>query len=60
MITVPVRELTPPPDMIDGVGAEYLVAVCLYNGELYMVLNIDALLRPADLRRPGLVPEERH
>ena len=60
VITVPVRELTPPPDMIDGVGAEYLVAVCLYNGELYMVLNIDALLRPADLYRPGFVPEESH
>jgi len=58
VITVPVRDLMPPPDMIDGVGAEYLVAVCLYNGELYMVLNIDALLKPADLHRPGLVTEE--
>lgn len=53
VITVPVRDLTPPPDMVDGVGSEYLVAVCLHNGELYMVLNIDTLVGYADAGRTG-------
>lgn len=43
VVTVPVRDLTPPPDMIEGVGAEFLIAVCLCNERLYLVLDIDSL-----------------
>lgn len=53
VIAVPVRDLTPPPDMVDGVGHEYLVAVCLHNGELYLVLNIDTLFGYTDPGRSG-------
>jgi len=50
VITVPVRDLTAPPDMLEGVGVEYLVAVCLSNDRMYMVLNIDSLF--GSLERP--------
>lgn len=58
VITVPVRDLAPVADMVEGVGTEYLVAVCLNNGELYMILNIDALFRSADQHRSGMAAEE--
>lgn len=48
VITVAVRDLTPPPDMVAGVGAEYLVAVCLWNERMYMVLHIDQLFTATD------------
>jgi len=43
VVTVPVRDLMPPPDMVEGVGVEYLLAVCLCNQRLYLVLDIDTL-----------------
>lgn len=48
VITVPVKDLAPPPNLVDGVGAEYLIAVCLCNEQMYMVLNIDALVTATD------------
>jgi len=58
VVTVPVRDLTPPPDMVEGVGAEYLVAVCLCNEQLYLVLDIDALFAPTGRHKQGLVQED--
>ena len=56
VVTVPVRHLTPPPDMVEGIGAEFLIAVCLCNERLYLVLDIDTLFapsgRPPRRRRP--------
>lgn len=43
VITVAVEELIPPPDLVEGVGGEYLIAVCLANDRLYLLLDIDAL-----------------
>ena len=43
VLTVQVKDIVPPPDMVEGVGAECLVGVCLSNETLYMILNIDAL-----------------
>lgn len=43
VITVPVKDLAPPPDMLEGVGTEYLIAVCLSNDRMYLILNIDSL-----------------
>lgn len=48
VITVPVKGLSPPPDIVEGVGAEYLIAVCLCNERMYMVLDIDALVTAVD------------
>ncbi len=50
VITVPAREIKPPPDIAGGVGAEYLLGVCLSADRVFMLLDIDALLGPADYR----------
>ncbi|SJZ96918.1 purine-binding chemotaxis protein CheW [Trichlorobacter thiogenes] len=57
VVTVPVRDLTPPPDMVEGVGAEFLIAVCLCNERLYLVLDIDTLFTPSGRYRQGLMQE---
>jgi purine-binding chemotaxis protein CheW len=43
--TVPVKDLRPPPHFAQGVGREYLIAVCLVNGSLVMLLNLDSILQ---------------
>lgn len=43
VINVAVKDIKPAPDMIEGVGAEFLIGVCLDNNQLYMILNIDSL-----------------
>ncbi len=58
VITVPVRDLTSPPDMVEGVGAEYLVAVCLCNQRLYLVLDIDMLFMQSGQHHQGLIQED--
>jgi len=50
VLTIQIKDIVPPPDMVDGVGSEYLVGVCLSNETLYMILNIDALFTPAEHR----------
>ena len=44
MITIPLRELKPPPRGVRIVGAEYMVGLCLVREVPVMLLNIDALL----------------
>ncbi len=58
VVTIPVRDLAPPPDMVEGVGTEYLIAVCLCNQRLYLVLDIDRLFTPSGQHAHGLVQEE--
>ncbi len=58
VITVPVKELNPPYNMVEGVGAEYLLAVCLCNQRLYLVLDIDMLFVQSGQYHPGLVQED--
>ncbi len=43
--TVPVSDLRPPPQFAHGVGREYLIAVCLIEGSLVMLLNLDSILQ---------------
>lgn len=50
VITIAAREITPPPDVVEGVGAEYLLGVCLSEERVFMLLDIDTLLGPADCR----------
>lgn len=50
VLTVPVRDIVPPPEMADGIGGEYLVGVCLSEGIMYLILDIDALFTPAERR----------
>ena len=50
VISVPAKEIMPPPDIADGIGAEFLLGVCLYGDRVFMLLDIDSLLGPAEYR----------
>lgn len=56
VISIQAKDISPPPDMVDGVGAEYLVGVCLCNENLYMILNIDTLFIPAACKELWMLP----
>lgn len=50
VITVAAGDIKPPPDVDEGVGVEYLLGLCLSDDRVFMVLDIDSLLCPADYR----------
>jgi purine-binding chemotaxis protein CheW len=50
VITVRASEIKAPPDVAEGVGAEYLLGVCLSGDRVFMLLDIDSLLGPAEFR----------
>lgn len=57
VITVPVKNLKPPPISVRGVGAEYLIGVCLVGEEMVMLLNIDSMFTDQEARLlKGLKP----
>ncbi len=53
VFTVPVSTLSPPPEMLDGVVAEYLIAVTMVNDQICLLLDIDVLFAATD-RYPEL------
>lgn len=44
VITVPVKDIKPPPTVADGMAVHYLLGVCLSGDVLVMLLDIDKLL----------------
>ncbi|HEY3308316.1 MAG TPA: chemotaxis protein CheW [Desulfuromonadaceae bacterium] len=50
VVTIPVKEIKPPPDVDEGVEIEFLLGVCLHQEQVFMILDIDALLGPTDYR----------
>jgi len=44
VITLHVKDIKPPPQVVNGVSAEYLVGVCLAKDSLIMLLNLDKIL----------------
>ncbi|HLO24864.1 MAG TPA: chemotaxis protein CheW [Geobacteraceae bacterium] len=44
VITINVKDIKPPPQVVKGVSAEYLVGVCLAKDSLIMLLNLDRVL----------------
>lgn len=60
MITVPVRELKPPPRGVRLVGGEYMVGVFLVREVPVMLLNIDALLSFQEKVELGLTDTSTH
>ena len=44
VVPVPRAEVQPPPRMIRGVEAEYLMGVCRYQDEILLILNLDEIL----------------
>lgn len=49
VITVQIKDITPPILSASDVGMEFLIGVCLSNDRVFMILNIDSLLAPQDL-----------
>jgi len=58
VMTVAVRDLVPPADMMEGIGSECLIAVCLCNERLYLILDIDALFAPSGQNNQGRMQED--
>ncbi|AJE03680.1 chemotaxis protein CheW [Geobacter pickeringii] len=44
VVTVQVHDIKPPPQVVEGIGAEYLIGVCLVREALIMLLNLDRIL----------------
>jgi len=44
VITLPVGDIRPPVQSASGSGMEYVLGVCLSQGQVVMILNIDALI----------------
>ena len=44
VVAVTVKDIKPPPQVVKGVSAEYLVGVCLVKDSLIMLLNLDTIL----------------
>jgi purine-binding chemotaxis protein CheW len=53
VITVPVAHIKPPPQVTHGLGAEYLIGVCLVQDDLVMLLDPDRLLNWGENFEPG-------
>jgi purine-binding chemotaxis protein CheW len=56
MITVPLRELKPPPRGVRMLGGEYMIGLFLVQEVPVMLLNIDALLTFQEKAELGFVP----
>lgn len=50
VISVPATEIKPPPSAIEEIGVECILGVCLSNENVFMILDIDALLAKTDLK----------
>lgn len=44
IISVPLKDIKPPPGVVRGVGAEYLIGVCLVRDAMVMLLNLDSVM----------------
>jgi len=53
VITVLSGEIKPPIQMVIGVGMEFLLGVCLSEGRVFMILDIDSLLGSKTFRELG-------
>ncbi len=68
VIPVAVKDIKPPPQVVNGVGGEYLLGVCLAKDSLIMLLNLDKLLTRRetdelgrfDARSSEKVPQQRN
>jgi purine-binding chemotaxis protein CheW len=50
VLTLNTRDIKPPPQVVNGVSAEYLVGVCLAKDSLIMLLNLDTILTDRESR----------
>ena len=50
VITIPAKDIMPPVETADGIGMDHLLGVCLSEGRVFMILDIDSLLGPSECR----------
>jgi purine-binding chemotaxis protein CheW len=55
VITVPARDIKPPPQIAGGIGSQYLLGVCLSHESLIMLLNIDTIFTDREASELGLI-----
>jgi purine-binding chemotaxis protein CheW len=60
VISVPVKDIKQPPQVAGGVGAEYLVGVCLAKESLIMLLNLDRILSDSESDELNRLEAIRH
>lgn len=53
VITIPVNDIKPPPQGVTGIGACYLIGVCLAKESLVMLLNLDDILTAHETNELG-------
>jgi purine-binding chemotaxis protein CheW len=49
VITVPLKDIKPPPAVAEGGVYDYLLGVCLAKDAMVMLLNLDTLLTPLEV-----------
>jgi purine-binding chemotaxis protein CheW len=54
VITVPAGEIKATPDITEGIGMEFVLGMCLSREQMFMILDIDSLLSPSDVRLESL------
>lgn len=50
VITVPLKDIKPPPAVAGDLSADFLLGVCLSGEKLVMLLNIDRLLNSTEVK----------
>jgi purine-binding chemotaxis protein CheW len=53
VITVPLKDIKPPPAVAEGGVYDYLLGVCLAKDAMVMLLNLDTLLTPLEVSALG-------
>jgi purine-binding chemotaxis protein CheW len=51
VVTIEHRHIQPPPQIISGIGAEYIMGVVNESGEYLIILNIKKLFDPRELQQ---------
>ncbi len=57
VMTVQVKSIQPPPQMISGIGSEYIQGVVNEEGEYLIILDISRLFNPIELQRISSISE---
>ena len=60
VISVPLKDIKPPPHVASCVGEEYLVGVCLAKDSLIMLLNLDRILSDSESDELNRLEAIRH
>jgi purine-binding chemotaxis protein CheW len=51
VVTIDTKEIQPPPQMVSGIGAEYIQGVVRQDGDYLIILNIRSLFNAKELQK---------